>query len=94
MRQAGVGSFWTRRKWRKVRVCRLGCGGGAWELGLSGRVEQAAPLRWERICLPMQETGDAGSTPGWDDPLKEEVATHCRVPVGCCPWSCTRDGPE
>ena len=25
------------------------------------------------------DTGDAGSTPGWEDPLKEEIATHSSI---------------
>ena len=28
--------------------------------------------------------GDAGSLPGWEDPL-EEMATHCRVPARLIP---------
>ena len=49
---------------------------------------------WERICLPMEETWVWSL--GWEDPLKEEMATHpsiCaweihgqRSPAGCCPW--------
>ena len=96
-----MGSFWRRHKWREYRVCSLGCGRIAWELGLSGRVEQAAPLRWEpggsvvkNLPANAGNTGDAGSTPGWDDPLKEEVATHSRILVGCCPGSCKRAGPD
>ena len=32
------------------------------------------------------DAGDAGSIPGWEDPLKEEMATHSSVLAWRIPW--------
>ena len=31
--------------------------------------------------------GDVGSIPGWEDPLKEEMATHCSILAWRTPWT-------
>ena len=33
------------------------------------------------------DTGDAGSIPGWEDPLKEEMATHSSILARKIPWT-------
>ena len=31
--------------------------------------------------------GDAGSIPGWEDPLEEGMATHCSILAWEIPWT-------
>ena len=38
-------------------------------------------------CLPMQETGDAGSIPDQEDPLEEGTATPSSILVWRIPWT-------
>ena len=71
-----------------LRWGRLGAG-AEWQSGTGSPSKMGKDLP-----ANAGDTGDAGSTPEWDDPLKEEVAMHSRILLGCCPWSCTRDGPE
>ena len=33
------------------------------------------------------KSGDAVQSPGWEDPLKEEMATHCSILVWNIPWT-------
>ena len=33
------------------------------------------------------DTGDAGSIPGWEDPLEEEMATHSSILAWRIPWT-------
>ena len=40
-----------------------------------------------RNCLPMQETGDAGSIPDQEDPLEEGTATPSSILVWRIPWT-------
>ena len=43
---------------------------------------------WERICLSMQETQEIQvPSLGWEDPLKEEMATHSSILVWKIPWT-------
>ena len=37
--------------------------------------------------------GDPGSIPGWEDPLEEGVATHCRILAWRIPWT-EEHGPQ
>ena len=39
----------------------------------------------KRICLPMQETWVP--SPGWEDPLEEEMATHSSILAWRIPWT-------
>ena len=57
-----LGEFLRRRKWREHRVCSLGCGRSAWELGLSGRVKQAAPLLLSSTFLGLVIKYKLGNT--------------------------------
>ena len=41
--------------------------------------------QWERICLPMQETGVQSL--GWEDPLETEMAIHARILAWEIPWT-------
>ena len=34
-----------------------------------------------------RHTRDMGLTPGWDDPLKEEMATHSNILAWEIPWT-------
>ena len=47
-------------------------------------------LRWlsgkESACN-AGDTGDAGSIPGWEDPLEEEMATDSRILAWEIPWT-------
>ena len=36
--------------------------------------------------------GDAGSIPGWEDPLEEGMTTHCSILAWEIPWTEERDG--
>ena len=36
--------------------------------------------------LPIN-AGDLGSTPGWEDPLEEEMVTHSRILAWKTPWT-------
>ena len=41
-----------------------------------------------RILLPMRETQETQvQSLGWEDPLKEEMATHCSIPACKIPWT-------
>ena len=43
--------------------------------------------QWLRICLPMQEMKETGvRSLGWEDPLEEEMATHCSILAWRIPW--------
>ena len=33
------------------------------------------------------EAGDVGSIPGWEDPLKKEMATHTSILAWEIPWT-------
>ena len=40
------------------------------------------------MCLPMQETQEAGVwSLGWEDPLEEEMGTHSRILTREIPWT-------
>ena len=42
------------------------------------------------VKYPPTNTGDirdAGSTPGWEDPLKERMATHSSILAWRIPWT-------
>ena len=41
--------------------------------------------QWERMCLPMQETGVQSL--GWEDPLETEMATHTSILAWEIPWT-------
>ena len=46
----------------------------------------------QRIRLPMQEMPETQvQSPGWEDPLGEEMATHSSIVVWKIPWT---DEPE
>ena len=36
---------------------------------------------------PLANAGDAGSTPGQEDPLEEEMATHSNIVAWEIPWT-------
>ena len=38
------------------------------------------------------EAGDVGSIPGWEDPLKKEMATHTSILAWEIPWTEEPDG--
>ena len=38
------------------------------------------------------DAGDAGSIPGWEDPLKEEMATHSSILAWEISWAEKPDG--
>ena len=42
-------------------------------------------LRWQRICLPMQEIPVPAL--GWEDPLEKEMATHSSILAWRIPWT-------
>ena len=45
-------------------------------------------MQWYRICLPVQETQEAGVPPlSWEDPLQQEMATHSNIPAWEMPWT-------
>ena len=44
-------------------------------------------------CLPIN-AGDAGSVPGWEDPLEKEMATHSSVLAWRIPWTEEPGGPQ
>ena len=35
---------------------------------------------------PLDTAGDAGSIPGWEDPLEKEMATHSSILARRIPW--------
>ena len=39
------------------------------------------------IKNPLANAGDAVQSLGWEDPLKEEMATHCSILVWNIPWT-------
>ena len=39
------------------------------------------------IKNPLGNAGDAVQSLGWEDPLKEEMATHCSILVWNIPWT-------
>ena len=39
------------------------------------------------IRNPLANAGDTVQFPGWEDPLKEEMATHCSILVWNIPWT-------
>ena len=44
--------------------------------------------QWQRICLPMKETRETRvRSPGWEDPLEEEMATHSSILAWKIPWT-------
>ena len=36
---------------------------------------------------PLAKAGDAGSIPGWEDPLEKERTTHSSILVWEIPWT-------
>ena len=42
--------------------------------------------QWEKN-LPAGDIGDAGSIPGWGDPLGKEMATHSNILDWEIPWT-------
>ena len=36
---------------------------------------------------PPANAGDAGSIPGWEDPLEKEMATHSSILARRIPWT-------
>ena len=46
--------------------------------------------QWRRICLPTQEVQEPQETwvrsLGEEDPLEEEMATHCSILTWRIPW--------
>ena len=55
----------------------------------SVRVEWASQVaQWSRICLTMQEMQKTWvQSLGWEDPLEEEMATHCSTLAWKSPWA-------
>ena len=44
--------------------------------------------QWSKIHLPMQETQETWvSSPGWEDPLEQEMATHSSTLAWRIPWT-------
>ena len=48
--------------------------------------------QWYIIHLPMQETWVHFL--GWEDPLEEEMATHCSILAWEIPWTEEPGGPQ
>ena len=43
---------------------------------------------------PLDTAGDAGSIPGWEDPLEKEMATHSSILARRIPWIEEPGGPQ
>ena len=39
------------------------------------------------IKKSLADAGDAGSIPGWEDPLEKEMATRSSIPTWKIPWA-------
>ena len=41
----------------------------------------------ELACQCKRDTGNAGLTPGWEDPLEKEMPTHVSILAWIIPWT-------
>ena len=72
---------WFSLRWRKARVRTRSQSQGFYNL-VTWRFPGDSVLK-----DPPANAGDAGSTPGWGDPLKKGMATHSSVLAQEIPWT-------
>ena len=69
-----VRNYWIRRKIERKR-----------QMGQNVGTMIALVVQWERLHLPIQETWVQPLV--WEDPLKEEMATHSSILAWEIPWT-------
>ena len=68
-------SKWRSTSWNRLRTSR----------GFYSNPRASQGAQWQRIRLPVQETW--AWSPGQEDPLEEEMATHSRILIWEIPWT-------